>query len=121
MSVHKIDKPEWAAFCDAVSKSLSGKQVEIEIESLALGSQIEAESLPLLGIAYDSRSDIMEIALDGLDHMINHPREVSADIGPGGLTALEVVDGDNVHQIVKLHDALLLPSYGGGGGQTPRP
>jgi hypothetical protein len=118
MTVLKLDKPEWAAFCDAVSKSLSGKQAEIEIESLALGSQIEAHSLPLLGIAYDSRSDMIEIALDGLDHMISHPREVSADIGPDGLTALEVVDGDNLHQIVKLHAPLMLPSYS---GPAPQP
>lgn len=120
MSIRKIDKPEWPAFCDAVSKSLSGKRAEIEVESLALGSQIEAESLPLIGIAYDSKSDMMEIALDGLDHMINRPRELFADFGPGGLTTLEVVDGDDVHQIIKLRDPLMLPSYGRSGEQSPR-
>lgn len=121
MTIRRIEKPEWAAFCDAVSKSLSGKRAEIEVESLAFGSQIEAQSLPLLGIAYDSKSDMIEIALEGLDHMISHPRELSADIGPGGLTTFEVVDGDNTHQIVKLRDPLMLPSYGQRGGQTPHP
>jgi len=115
MSIRKIEKTEWAAFCDAVSKSLTGKQTEIEVGSLAFGMQIEARSLPLLGVTYDPRSDIMEIALAGLDHLISHPRELSVDIGPGGLTTFEVVDSDNAHQIVKLHDPLMLPSYVQGG------
>jgi hypothetical protein len=111
MSVRKIDKQDWAAFCDAVSKGLSGRHAEIEVESLDIGSQVEAESLPLLGVTYDPKDDIMEIALDGLDHLISHPRALNADIGPGGLMTLEVIDADNAHQIVKLRDPLMLPSY----------
>jgi hypothetical protein len=120
MSMRKIDKAEWAAFCDAVSKSLNGKQAEIEIGSLAFGTRIGARSLPLLGIVYDMKNDMMEIILDGLDHMISHPRELCAEIGPGGLTIFEVIDGENAHQIVKLRDPLMLPSYAGDGGQSPR-
>jgi hypothetical protein len=121
MAVRKIDKREWAAFCDAVSKGLSGQQAEIEVDSLALGTQIEAHFLPLLGIVYDPKDDIIEIALDGLDHLINHPRELLADIGPSGLATFEIVDGDNTHQIVKLRDPLLLPFNSGGSTRSAHP
>jgi hypothetical protein len=39
----------------ASSKMLEPKQVEIEVAGLALGDQIEAEWLPLIGIVYDQR------------------------------------------------------------------
>jgi hypothetical protein len=59
-----------------MSEVLDGKRVEIEVDALAIGSQIEAEWLPVLGITYDPRDDIVEVALEGLDHMIHKPRDV---------------------------------------------
>ena len=56
----------------------------------------------VLGIAYDPNDDIVEVALEGLDHLIHKPREIHVDDGPEGLAALEIVDADNVKQIVKL-------------------
>jgi uncharacterized protein DUF5335 len=50
------------------------------------------------------------VALEGLDHLIPKPRELYAEEGPGGLTALEIIDADDVKQIVKLRDPLMLPS-----------
>jgi hypothetical protein len=109
MALRRLDKTEWRVFCDRVSKALVGKRAEIEIASLALGSQVEAEWLPLLGIAYDPKDDIIEIALEGLDHMVHRPREMYVDLGPDGLTSLEVIDGYDIRQIVKLRDPLMLP------------
>ena len=109
MATRKLDKSEWRAFCDRLSKGLIGKQAEIEIASLVLGSQVQGEWLPLLGIVYDPKSDIIEIALDGLDHMIPRPRELYVDIGPGGMANLEIVDSGGVRQIVTLRDPLMLP------------
>jgi len=50
MAAQKIEKPEWQAFFDTLSKGLVGMRAEIEVASLALGDQIVAEWLPLLGI-----------------------------------------------------------------------
>src|SRR5262245_55162731 len=97
-------------FFDRVSKMLEGKQAEIEVISLGLGDQVEAEWLPLLGIVYDPNDDIVEVALEDLDHLIQKPRDVYVEEGPGGLVALEIVDADDVKQIVKLRDPLMLPS-----------
>ena len=76
MAVQKIDKGDWRAFFDWLSQSLLGARAEIEVASLDLGDQIEAEWLPLLGITYDDKDDLLEVALDGLDHLIYGPREV---------------------------------------------
>jgi hypothetical protein len=106
----KIEKPEWETFFDTLSKGLLGMRAEIEVASLALGDRIEAEWLPLLGIAYDRKDDVLEIALDGLDHLIHKPRELYADWGAGGLLSFEVIDADGVQQIIMLREPLMLPA-----------
>lgn len=109
MAAEKLDKAAWHAYFDTISKALVGKRAEIEVQSLALGSQVEAEWLPLLGITYEPGDDMLEIVLEGLDHMIRKPTELYVDHGAGGLNSMEVVDGDGVKQIVRLRDPLLLP------------
>src|SRR5436305_11733912 len=86
-----------------------GKRAEIEIASLAVGDQIEAEWLPLLGITYDPKDDLIEIALDGLDHLIPKPQRLFVDLGAEGLNSMQVIDADGLSQIVKLRDPLMLP------------
>jgi hypothetical protein len=97
-------------FFDVISKLLEAKVAEVEVASLDLGDQTQAEWLPLLGITYDPRDDVVDIALDGLDHMIRKPREIYLDNGAAGLTSLEIVDADGVRQLVKLKDRLMLPA-----------
>lgn len=108
MATRKLDKKEWRSFFDRFSRTLEGKQAEIEVVSLRLGDQVEADWLPLLGIAYDPNDDIVEVALEGLDHLIRKPREVYVEERAGGLAALEIVDSDDVKQIIKLRDPLML-------------
>jgi Family of unknown function (DUF5335) len=110
MTTRKLDKSEWHPFLDAISKLLEAKEAEVEVASLALGDQIEAEWLPLYGLAYDPKDDVVEVALEGLDHMIPHPQEIYVQDGTAGLTSLEVIDSTGAKQIVKLRDQLLLPS-----------
>jgi Family of unknown function (DUF5335) len=59
MTARKLDKQQWSTFFNGVTRMLEGKQAEIEVASLRLGDQVEAEWLPLLGIAYDSKDDIV--------------------------------------------------------------
>ena len=110
MAVRKIDKPEWRAFFDWRSRGLLGARVELEVASLDPGDQIEAEWLPLLGITYDDKDDLLEIALEGVDHLIYGPREVWADLNVGELMSFEVIDDQGVSQIIKLRQPLMLPS-----------
>src|SRR5690349_10395554 len=83
MAVQKIDKSEWRGFFDWLSKGLVGARTEVEVASLDLGDQIEVEWLPLLGITYDDKDDVLDVALEGVDrlvdHLIQHPREIWAD------------------------------------------
>jgi hypothetical protein len=110
MTIRNLEKSEWRPFFDGISKLLEGKRAEIEVASLALGDQIEAEWLPLLGLAYDPKDDLFEVTLGGVDHMIPQPREIHIDDNVGRLMSIEVVDADASKQIIKLRDPLMLPA-----------
>jgi hypothetical protein len=110
MSVHQVDKSHWKTFFDTLTKTLVGKRAEVEVASLDLGDQIEAEWTPLIGISYDPKDDLIEVALESFDHLILEPREVYVDYNVGGLIGLEVIDAGDVRQIVKLKDPLALPA-----------
>jgi Family of unknown function (DUF5335) len=110
MTIRKLEKSKWRLFFDGISKLLEGKRAEIEVASLALGDQIEAEWLPLLGLAYDPKDDLFEVTLDGVDHLIPKPREIYIDDDVGGLMSIEVVAADGSRQIIKLRDPLMLPA-----------
>jgi hypothetical protein len=66
--------------------------------------------LPPLGISYDPHDDVVDIALDGVDHIIRKPREIYLDDGAAGLRGLEIVEANGVKQIVKLKERLMLPA-----------
>lgn len=110
MAAAEIERSRWAPFLDSLTKSLIGKQAEIEVVSLDLGDQIQTEWTPLIGITYDHKDDLIEIALEDLDHLIRSPRQLFIDYAVGGLAAIEIIDADDNRQIVKLKDPLALPA-----------
>lgn len=113
MATAKLDKAVWQQTFDQMSKSqLVGKEVEIEVLGLDIGDQIEQEWIQLLGISYDPKNDLIEILVEGLDHLIRQPREVWVDHGAAGLASMEVIDADDVRQIIRLREPLMLPFSG---------
>lgn len=112
MGAQKLDKAEWAAFLAGLTKALEGAEAEIEVESLEIGDQVEANWLPLFGIVYDHKGDLVEIAMEGLDHLIYKPQEIYVDRGAGGLVSLEIITGDGTKQIVQFREPLMLPAPG---------
>lgn len=110
MTVRKLEKTDWRPFLDYLSKTLKGCEAEIEVASLALGDQVEARWLPLFGLVYDPKDDVVEVALEGLDHIIHKPREMYVEDGAGPLVSIEIIDADDRRQIVKLKEPLMLPA-----------
>jgi hypothetical protein len=110
MADYNIDKKDWASFLQWVTKSLSGERAEVDVLALNIGAQVEARALPLLGLAYDHKNDLIEVALEGLDHLIHNPRELATHEEDDGLISIRVVDADDVTQIIKLTGSLNLPA-----------
>ena len=109
MSIEKLEKQAWAAYFDSMSKVLTGKQAEIDVESLSLGVQVASRFAPLHGITYDHKGDMLEIMLERWEHNISHVGEIWIDRDGISLNSIRVVDTDGVEQIIKLRDPLMLP------------
>ena len=88
---------------------LIGERAEVEIAGLKSGDHIEARWVPLIGITYESKGDVLEIALERLDHLIHRPRDIVVTDSPEGLESMEVVDSEGRKQIVKLMKPLRYP------------
>ena len=104
-----LPKSEWKAYFDHLSKHLIGERAEVEIAGLKSGDHIEARWVPLIGITYESKGDVLEIALERLDHLIHRPRNIVVTDSPEGLESMEVVDSEGCKQVVKLMKPLRYP------------
>jgi Family of unknown function (DUF5335) len=105
-----IPQSEWKPFFDRLSHALVGKRAEIEVASLELGDQIAAEWVPMLGVTYEIRDDVLDVDLDRVGHRIQHPRQIMVEQNGDVITSIDVVDGDGARQIIRLKDPLMLPS-----------
>ena len=110
MALQQLVKAEWRSYCDRISRGLAGRSAELEVVSLDLGDHVEARWVPLYGIVYDPKSGVLEIALEGIDHLIDRPRDLYIEETGRGLVAVEIVAEDETRQIVKLREPLVLPA-----------
>ena len=110
-NLRTIPRSEWSQFFDRVSEALLlGKWAEIEVASAETGDQILAEWVPMIGVTYDSRDDLLDVALDRTDHLIYHPHEIVIEEDAAGLRSIAVAAGDGTRQIVRLKEPLKLPA-----------
>jgi hypothetical protein len=108
MPVQKIDKSEWRAYCDRLSKALVGRLAKTSSASLVVNHEVVAEWVPLLGIAYEPQKDILDITLRDLDHRVRRPQTLYADEGPRGIAGLEIIDADGLRHSLTLSQPLKL-------------
>ena len=104
-----VPQSAWREYFDRMSKALLGKRAEVEVAALDLGAQVVAEWVPMLGITYESKDDLLDVAFDRANHLIRHPREIVVEEDAGGLLSVAVVDREGTRQLVRLKEPLMLP------------
>jgi hypothetical protein len=113
MTIRRLERSEWSSFCALAWRRVIGKRAEIEALSLQIGRQLAVPRLPIYGIHYDPRGDVIKILLADHEHLIYRPREVYVDDQPERLLSLEIIDADGAQQIIVLHESLMLPAPSG--------
>jgi hypothetical protein len=103
-----LTRAEWGRYCDQISKEVAGRRVELDVASLKLGDQVEARWLPLVGVVFDARGDVLEVALDGIGHSIRSPRDLVLEETQRGLVALEIVAADQTVETLRFREPLRL-------------
>ena len=105
----ELPRHEWRQFFDRMSRALLGQRAQVEVDALDLGAQFVAEWIPMLGITYDDKGDLLDVALDHTDHLIRHPQHIVVEQGAFGIASVAVIDGEGTRQIVRLRAPLALP------------
>ena len=90
MALTQLAKPHWKDYFDRVSKVLGSKLVELEVSSLGLGDQLELDWVPLIGLSYDPKSDILAVMVEGIEHNIQHPQQIYVEQDVETLHSIEV-------------------------------
>ncbi len=110
MKTKKIEKAQWESYFNSITNFLEGKVATIDVTSLDIGDQLQVDEVALFGLTYDPKDDLFEVSLEGLDHLILHPKEIYALTGKNGIEAIEVVSDKGLKQIISLKQALMLPA-----------
>src|SRR5262245_55976815 len=108
MSTRTLPRAEWRSYCNRVSKAAAGRRVELDVASLDLGDHLEARWLPLFGIIFDARGDVLEIALDGVGHSILSPSQIVLEETERGLVAVEIMSADDTVDTLRFREPLRL-------------
>ena len=97
-----LEKDRWADELIRLWKQLDGKEIMIEVEALRLGDQIEAEHVPLKGLSYDPKDDVVQVWVGELDHMIYHPTQIMLALDDDGrLMGIDITDADGEQHLIE--------------------
>lgn len=110
MTLIELPRTQWQRFFDRASQVLGPRPTKVEVASLALGDHIAAEWVDLIGITYEPKEDTLTVAVEGLQHRIEHPKSVHVDREVDSIRSIEVVGPDDTLHIVQFHTPLELPA-----------
>lgn len=110
MATRQIDRHDWQQYFDNASRQLEAANVDVEVDGLDMGAQIEAEKMALEGLTYDPKDNAFSVMLEGLEHRIPQPREIAVEEEGRALKSVEIIDADDHKHIAKLSKALELPA-----------
>jgi hypothetical protein len=114
----ELERSAWRHFFDLLTKEHEGWQVTVEVTSVDIGDQVQAEKLPFAFMEYDKDDDVI-VGVGGRDsrypvvlqHIVNDPQKVLVDTtAPNAATAIDVIGEDGAQTIVSLHPAPALPA-----------
>ena len=109
MTLTEIPRARWEQFFDGASKMLGAATTKVEVASLGLGDRIAADWVNLVGITYEPKRDTLTVAVEGLQHRIEHPRSIHVDRDINHIASIEVIGPDGTHHIVQFATPLELP------------
>ncbi len=111
MSSQTLNKADWEHYFNHLSSVMSTFLAEVEVAGLDIGDQVEGEWVPLSGLAYDPKDDLITIDLDSsrVMHNVQNPVEVVVEEDDNGLKSLSIKDADGHLTILKLKTPMALP------------
>jgi Family of unknown function (DUF5335) len=114
----EIPRSSWYESLELLTKEREGDLVTIEVLSIDLGDEYEAERLPFAYIEYDSHDDAVNVAVGGRDgrypvvlrHTVEHPKSVAVSTpNADEELSVDVTGSDGVQTLITFHHLPALP------------
>ena len=105
MAIRPLSRDDWNDYSDAFSDKIEAGQVKratVRLLSSDDGDQPLATDAALHGLTYDPKDNLLEIQMEGLDHLAMKPKEIRVDEDADTLTQFEVVREDGDKEIVEF-------------------
>jgi hypothetical protein len=104
-TTRQLEPADWKAYFDRFTRQHLTDETpgaaSLEVISSALGDQFEASAVRLLGLTYDPKRQVFEVAMEGLDHLVFRPAQIWILEGePGLVSTIEIVDQDGTKEIL---------------------
>jgi hypothetical protein len=109
MQTRKLERSEWKAYFDRMTRTLALTNVDIRVDGLDLGDQLQVEHVPLAGISYDPGDGAIHVDTERLHHAIPDPKAVFVQEQGPEVRCIEVIDREGHQQLIELTKALALP------------
>jgi hypothetical protein len=109
MATLDLERSRWRGYFDDMAQVTRGSQVYVETSAEEFGDQVESRWLPLNGITYDPKDDVLDVITDAVDHMIHHPSAISIDYDTAGIHNLCVTDREGHRQLIRMKEPMPLP------------
>jgi alpha-D-ribose 1-methylphosphonate 5-triphosphate synthase subunit PhnL len=108
----QLPRREWKEYFDRFTKrhlrDESKETVRIDVVSRALGDQVEAERAILHGVSYDGRSEVLEVLLENMDHLVYQPKEIWVEEEDDGfIPVIQIVRDDGTREILTVRRTFL--------------
>lgn len=107
MAVKKIDQQEWQKYFDTFTlKYLKDEQpeyIEVQVMSENMGVQPEIQWMVLKGITYDPKSDLLEIQVNKMEHLITEPKEIYVEEAEDGwMTGMQIIQKNGEKNLIDI-------------------
>ena len=109
MSSVELKKASWSTYFEKLTRALEGEQALVEVGSLPIGNPVAVQWLPLRGITYDRKDDLLDLDLGEIEHIIQHPAAIHVEATATQVHSIEVMDAARTKHVVRLREPLLLP------------
>lgn len=107
-----VDRRHWKPFLDLFAQvcvdpgSEAGRRASADLSVKLTDRETlrEVDPVALNGLAYDTGRDVLDVAVERLDHLIYHPREIRVEEDDQSrIRSLEIVDEDGSLQTIRVH------------------
>lgn len=106
MAYRRLEPAAWKPYFTDMAKRLHASHVDVRVDALDLGDQLEVDHAALQGLDYDSRDGCIELSFEHLDHRICDIGEIWVDEREGQLHAMCVTRRDGRLEVVEFEPVM---------------